>query len=173
MLLRRAGLHHLRNVRQAVNSRLPVFLLDETKITVWLEFRVASYEEVDARFEVEFVHNSPGPVPHHEVVFVLSSTIVTVKLHLLFPHPVVLEEMVEVTDHAVRSLPGLHTFINEIVDLLLQSLTAYPEQAAFPWRDKINGTRLKHVMWILHVLGVVECVVDSHVFAGWGCWAKC
>lgn len=96
-------LKYLNDVCQ-VDSGLHVCLLDYAKATVRRKFGVASNKEENVHFVMKLVSNPPGNVPEHEVVFVLSAAVVTMKVHDCFSNSKVAEEMMLVADDFIAAL---------------------------------------------------------------------
>lgn len=55
-------------------------------------------DEVKAKCGVKHACNSPGSVPEHEVVFVLPTAVITMKVHVGFSNSEVAEEIMQVAD---------------------------------------------------------------------------
>lgn len=53
---------------------------------------------------VKLVSNPPSKVPEHEVVLVLPTAVVTMKIHVCFSNSKVAEEMMHVADDFIASL---------------------------------------------------------------------
>lgn len=65
---------------------------------------MASNKEVDVNCLMKLVSNPPGSVPEHEVVFVLPTAVVTMKIHVCFSNSEVAEEMMHVADDFIAPL---------------------------------------------------------------------
>ena len=65
-------------------------------------------------------------------VLVLSATVVAVQVYILLPEAELEEEVMQVADHRVSSLRRRHPLVDQVVDLLRNSLAADPEDAALP-----------------------------------------
>ena len=75
-------------------------------------------------------------------VFILSGTVVAVQDDISFPQTVCGEEVMQVANHCVASLWRRHPLGYQVVDLLLQCLTADSEDTALPWRQEEDGAGL-------------------------------
>ena len=101
----RAFVHHCHDVCQCVHSALSVDLLEKSKTPVRAEFGVTGKQEVDSQLLVEPVNGPPGAIPQHEVILVLSTAVVTVKVDVFFPNSIVVKEMMQVAYDCVAALP--------------------------------------------------------------------
>ena len=85
----------------------------------------------------------PHEVVDHDVVFVLTSTIiVSVKVSVKLTKPIVLEVKMEHADDVICTLPSSNSFVNDKIDLAWNTFTANPKQSSFPRCEEVNQTGL-------------------------------
>ena len=66
------------------------------------------------------------------------------------------KEVVQEADHCVGTLPHVRCFINEVVYLTWDTLTADPEDCTLACSLEIHGSRLKGIVWVVDLLSEVE-----------------
>lgn len=90
---------------------------------------------------MQFVDGPPRTVAQHKPVLVLAAAVVTVQIHMRPTNSIVTEEMMQVADRCIAALTGWHSFINQIVDLLWNALTADAKQDTFLGGQETAGQR--------------------------------
>ena len=67
--------------------------------------------------------HAPQQVSYHNVVLILTPTVVHMEVDVLLTEPMYFQEVVEHTNHCI---------IDEVVDLMWNGFTAYPKDGTFP-----------------------------------------
>ena len=78
-------------------------------------------------------HNTPEEILHHGRVLVLPTTVVDVQVYYLLTQPMVYKEVVEHADDGIGALPHIDSFINEVIDLSGNGLTAHSKNRTLLW----------------------------------------
>ena len=112
---------------------------------------MASQHEVDADGHVQARQDSPRQVPHHERVLVLACTVVRMQMHLLLPHAVVRQVVVEVAGDAVGPFPRRCSLIDEVVHLGGHPLSVDSKEATAPLHEEVDGPGLHRVIRVHHL----------------------
>ena len=103
--------------------------------------------------------HAPQQVSYHDVVLILTPTVVRVEVDVLLAEPVYFQEVVEHTHHCISAFTHINCFIDEVVDLTWNGFTAYPKDGTFPGGEEVHGARLEGVIWVEYLLGHVKGVV--------------
>ena len=85
--------------------------------------------------------HTPQQVSYHGAVLVLIPTVVCVEVNVLLPEHMYFKEVMEHTDDGIGSPTSVNCFINEVVDLMWQSLTAHSEDGTLSWGEKVHGAQ--------------------------------
>ena len=91
----------------------------------------------------------------------LTPTVVRVEVDVLLAEPVYFQEVVEHTNHCIRTFTHINSFsfIYEVVDLMWNGFTAYPKNGTFLGGEEVHGPWLERVIWVEYLLGHVKGVV--------------
>ena len=91
----------------------------------------------------------------------MANTVVSMQLQLHFAQGMVFQEVVDVADNCIGPLPCVHCLICQVVNLPWYPLTADPKYPALPRGFEIHGTWLEGIMGIVHLLCIIERVVEA------------
>lgn len=89
----------------------------------------------------------PSQVPQHKLV--LSREVVTMQLTMFLPRPTLGEEMAQTGDERIRALADTVSLINQVVDLLRNTLTAHSKHTTLEGNQKVHQPRLERVTVIM------------------------
>ena len=106
---------------------------------------------------------TPYKVVDHAVVFVLSTTVISVKVDMFLFKAMMLKEEVQPTYNSVGTLTAISSFVCEKVYLTRNSLTIDTKHCALPWCQKVNWPRLQRIRGVVYLLSIVERVVDHYL----------
>ena len=113
--------------------------------------------------------HTPQQVSYHDVVLILTPTVVRVEVDVLLAEPMYFEKVMEHAHHCIRTLTHVNRLVDEVVDLAWYGFAAYPEDGTFPGGEEVHGARLLGVIWVEYLLGHVEGVVCCNVTRAWCC----
>jgi len=100
---------------------------------------------------VEPSEHTPQQVSYHDVVLVLTPTVVRMKVDILLTKPMYLKEVMEHAHHCIGPLAHVNCLINEVVDLAWYGFTAHSKDGA-----EVHRTRLEGVVGVEYLLGHVK-----------------
>ena len=66
----------------------------------------------------------PQQVSYHDVVLILTPTVVRMEVDIMLAEPMYFKEVVQHTDDGIGSFAYIYSFINEVFDLVWYSLAA-------------------------------------------------
>lgn len=85
-----------------------------------------------------------------------------------FATPEVLKEVVQLAYYSIGARGTVYGFVNQVVDLLQQTLAADTKYGALSGRKKEDWARLVRSRWIVHLLRKIKAVV--HLTLSRICW---
>ena len=105
---------------------------------------------------METSEHTPQQVSYHDIVFILTPTVVRVEVDIFLAEPMYFKEMMEHAHHCISALAHVNCLIDEVVDLARHGFAAYSKDGTFPWGEEVHGTRLEGVVRVEHLLGHVK-----------------
>ena len=104
-------------------------------------------------------YHPPRQVLEHELILVLTRTVVTVEGHMSLPDRKVVKKVVEVAYHRIAAFPYTLSFIDAVVNLPWEGLAINSKKATFPWHQEINWPWLHRAVGQMHLLCIIERIV--------------
>jgi len=77
-------------------------------------------------------HNTPEEILDHDRILILPTTVVSVQVYRLLAQPMVYKEVVKHADDGVGALPHVDSFIDQVIDLPGNGLTAFSKNCNLP-----------------------------------------
>ena len=74
----------------------------------------------------------PEDILDHDCILILPTTVVSVQVYRLLAQPMVYKEVVKHADDGIGALPHVDSFINQVIDLSGNGLTAYSKNCILP-----------------------------------------
>ena len=93
---------------------------------------MAGYHKGESDILVESGEYTPQQVSYHDVVLVLTPTVVRMQVNIFLTKTVNLEEVVEHTHNSIGSFSHINCLINEVVDLAGEGFTAHSKDGTLP-----------------------------------------
>ena len=78
-------------------------------------------------------HHPPEEILHHDCIFILPTTVVSMQVCRLLTQPMMCEEVVEHANDGVGALPHVDSFIDQVIYLSGNGLAAYSKNRTLPW----------------------------------------
>ena len=91
-------------------------LLQEPEAPVRGELGMACDHEGESDHLVQPGQDTPQQVSHHDVVLILTPTVVRVEVDITLTKPMYSKEMVQHTNDSIRLLSHIYSFVDEVVD---------------------------------------------------------
>ena len=160
-----AGLDDVGHLTETGHRCLTIALLEQSKAPVGGKLCVPDYHEVKLNGAMKATHAPPENEPHHDLVFVLATTVIAVHVGICLTKTKVREEVLEEANYSITSFWDRNGLIYEIVDLLGRPLAMNPEDAELSTCEEVHWARLEWVRGVVHLLGKVERIMHLHRFA--------
>ena len=82
-------------------------------------------------------HHPPHQVVYHSIVFILSSTVVSVQVDVGLPQPMYVKEKIQPADYSIGPLPRFTRVVCEEVYLSGDCLAVNPKHRTLPWGEEV------------------------------------
>lgn len=133
------------------------------------EFSMVSQHEIQGDGFVVLCPNPSHQVEHHQIILVLSSTIISMQWAMLFLCAKLLKADMQQTDYNICFFATADCFINKKIMLGVSNLCMHPKEGAAPWHQEVHWAWLHWVAWIHHPKWRSDCVTMGLVVE----WPMC
>ena len=135
-------------------------LLQEPKAPVWGKLSMPRNHEGESDRLVQSSEYAPPQVSYHDVVLILTPTVVRVEVDITLAEPMYFEEVVQHADDGIGPFTYIYSFVDEVIDLAGYSLATNSKYCTFSRSEEVHWARLEGVVWVEHLLSQIKGVVS-------------